>query len=97
MSHEIRTPMNAIMGLTHIALRDSESPVQRDRLSKVGDAAQHLLAIINDILDISKIEAGKLVLENTDFSIKKTIAHVHSLVSNKAQTKQLQLNIEIAP
>jgi CheY-like chemotaxis protein len=60
MSHEIRTPMNAIMGLTYIAQRDSENPQQSERLGKVADAAQHLMAIINDILDISKIEAGKL-------------------------------------
>ncbi len=97
MSHEIRTPMNAILGMTHIALRDSESPVQRDRLGKVGDAAQHLLAIINDILDISKIEAGKLILENTDFSIKNTITNVLNLIGVKAQAKQLQLSIDIAP
>ena len=96
MSHEIRTPMNAILGMTHLALRDCENPAQRDRLGKVDIAAQHLLAIINDILDISKIEAGKLVLENTDFSIADSIANVRTLISDKAQSKQLQFNIDIA-
>ncbi len=58
MSHEIRTPMNAIIGLTHLLLRDTRDTLQRERLDKVGDAAQHLLQVINDILDLSKIEAG---------------------------------------
>src|SRR5690606_2512826 len=62
MSHEIRTPMNAIIGLTHLMSRDTQDALQRERLGKVGDAAQHLLQVINNILDISKIEAGKLTL-----------------------------------
>ncbi|OYU31309.1 MAG: hybrid sensor histidine kinase/response regulator, partial [Comamonadaceae bacterium PBBC2] len=68
MSHEIRTPMNAIVGLTHLMARSTEDGVQRDRLGKIDDAAKHLLQVINDILDLSKIEAGKVALESVDFS-----------------------------
>jgi hypothetical protein len=60
MSHEIRTPMNAILGFTHLLRRDASSSRDADRLDKIGGAAKHLLAVINDILDLSKIEAGKL-------------------------------------
>ena len=97
MSHEIRTPMNAIMGLTYIALRDSENPQQNERLGKVADAAQHLLAIINDILDISKIEAGKLTLEEADFPLDNVFASVCNLLDDKAQLKHLNLSCNIAP
>jgi two-component system, sensor histidine kinase and response regulator len=63
MSHEIRTPMNAIIGLTHLMARDTRDSLEADRLAKVENAAQHLLEVINDILDLSKIEAGKMDLE----------------------------------
>ena len=98
MSHEIRTPMNAILGLTHLALRDPEiSPTQQKRLNKVASAARHLLTIINDVLDISKIEAGKLTLENTDFSLAHVIATAHDQVAERAEAKHLPINIEIDP
>ncbi len=89
MSHEIRTPMNAIIGLTHLLRRADPTPEQADRLEKVDTAANHLLAIINDILDVSKIEAGKLVLEDTDFSLPAIFAQVQSLVSEPARAKGL--------
>ncbi len=66
MSHEIRTPMNAIIGLTHLMARDARDALLRERLGKVDTAAQHLLQVINDILDLSKIEAGKMVLDVRD-------------------------------
>jgi two-component system sensor histidine kinase/response regulator len=69
MSHEIRTPMNAIIGLTHLLRATPSEPLQRDRLGKVSDAARHLLQVINDILDLSKIEAGKLSSSDADFSL----------------------------
>jgi len=98
MSHEIRTPMNAILGLTHLALHDAEiSPTQRERLNKVANAAKHLLSIINDILDISKIEAGRLILENTDFSLAHVVATAHDLVAERAEAKNLPITIEIDP
>ena len=71
MSHEIRTPMNAIVGMAYLALRTDLSPRQRDYLDKIQGAGQHLLGIINDILDLSKIEAGKLVVEHIPFSLER--------------------------
>ncbi len=97
MSHEIRTPMNAIMGLTHLAMRDTDSPEQRTRLSKVAHAADHLLSIINDILDISKIEAGKLVLETTDFSLTQVMHTARDLIIERAEAKGLPISIDIDP
>jgi len=98
MSHEIRTPMNAIMGLTHLALRDADiSPEQRRRLTKIDNATRHLLSIINDILDISKIEAGKLVLEESDFSLTRLIASARELIGERAAARHLTLHCDIAP
>ena len=94
MSHEIRTPMNAIIGLTHLLHRDVREPAQRARLGKVGDAAHHLLGVINDILDLSKIEAGKLKLDKTDFSIDETLSRVCGLVSERAREKGLELVLD---
>jgi two-component system sensor histidine kinase/response regulator len=67
MSHEIRTPMNAIIGLTHLLRRDGVDAAQAARLDKIDGAGRHLLSIINDILDLSKIEAGRLQLERPTF------------------------------
>ncbi|WP_295008463.1 PAS domain S-box protein [uncultured Dechloromonas sp.] len=89
MSHEIRTPMNAIIGLTYLAQRNTRDKDQYERLSKVGDAAQHLLAIINDILDLSKIEADKLVLEDSDFSLDDVCNRTCELVATRAEAKHL--------
>ncbi len=84
MSHEIRTPMNAILGLTHLMKRDGATPEQMERLAKIDGAGRHLLAIINDILDLSKIEAGRLQLESTDFNLLATLDNVRSLVAGQA-------------
>jgi two-component system sensor histidine kinase/response regulator len=65
MSHEIRTPMNAILGMTSLLRRAGVTPAQADRLEKIETAGEHLLDVINDILDISKIEAGKFYLEES--------------------------------
>jgi PAS domain S-box-containing protein len=94
MSHEIRTPMNAIIGLTHLLRRDIEAPAQRERLGKVTDAAHHLLAVINDILDLSKIEAGKLKLETADFGLDTMLTRVCSLVADAARAKGLEIVID---
>src|SRR5664279_2706785 len=69
MSHEIRTPMNAIVGLTYLLLRDAKDAGLRDRLGKIDGAAKHLLQVINDVLDLSKIGATKMTLESMDFSV----------------------------
>jgi signal transduction histidine kinase len=90
MSHEIRTPMNAILGYAHTLKRTPLQAEQIDRLGKIEDAGRHLLAIINDILDISKIEAGKLVLENTSFQLGTIIDYVHSLIADSAGAKGLR-------
>jgi PAS domain S-box-containing protein len=95
MSHEIRTPMNAIIGLTHLLRRDSHDPRQIAQLAKIGAAAHHLLGIINDILDLSKIEAGKLQLENTDFEVERVIANVCNLIRDKAEAKEVDLTVDL--
>ena len=94
MSHEIRTPMNAIIGLTHLMRRDIADPAQSERLRKVSDAADHLLHIINDILDLAKIESGRLRLESTDFSLDAVLSRVTMLVSHEASDKGLELVID---
>ena len=90
MSHEIRTPMNAIIGMAHLALRTELSPKQQDYVDKIHRASASLLGIINDILDLSKIEAGKLSLEVLPFSLDDVLASLASLTSQKAFEKQLE-------
>ncbi|MBS1141805.1 MAG: hypothetical protein H6R13_3258 [Proteobacteria bacterium] len=97
MSHEIRTPMNAIIGLTHLAQRNTSDPEQHKRLSKVSDAAHHLMSIINDVLDISKIEADKLLLENTDFSLAQVCSTACELVAQRAEAKHLPVSCVLDP
>jgi PAS domain S-box-containing protein len=94
MSHEIRTPMNAILGLTHILQRDAVSATEVTRLGKISAAAHHLLAIINDILDLSKIEAGKLLLEQRDFALSAVLDNVRSLIGDSARAKGLSVSVE---
>ncbi|MEY4754602.1 MAG: hypothetical protein RJA44_2277, partial [Pseudomonadota bacterium] len=94
MSHEIRTPMNAIMGLTHLLRADLSTPLQVERLDKIGAASTHLLAIINDILDLSKIEAGRLDLEDTDFPLGLVLDQVHSLIAEPAGDKGLSIEVD---
>ena len=94
MSHEIRTPMNAIVGLTHMLRRNAKTPEQADKLGKIAGAANHLLCVINDILDISKIEASKLVLENENFELESVLARVCSMVAEKVREKGLELVID---
>jgi len=95
MSHEIRTPMNAIIGLTYLARRDSTEPAQQDRLKKVADAAEHLLSVINNVLDISKIEAGKLHLESGIFSVNQLLDNIASMMAQRAAEKQLQVQQDV--
>jgi PAS domain S-box-containing protein len=89
MSHEIRTPMNAITGLTYLLRKSTPTPQQRERLDKIDAAARHLLSIINDILDLSKIEAGRLELEQSDFALEAVLDHVSSLIADQARAKGL--------
>ncbi len=94
MSHEIRTPMNAIVGLTHLLLHAGPTPEQAEKLAKIDNAAKHLLSIINDILDLAKIEAGKLALDESDFHISTVLDHVYSLIAQRAQAKGLRVEVE---
>ena len=94
MSHEIRTPMNAIIGLTHLLRRAGTTPEQAIRLDKIDGAGRHLLSIINDILDLSKIEAGKFQLESTDFHLSAILDNVASIVGEAAKDKGLEIRLD---
>jgi PAS domain S-box-containing protein len=94
MSHEIRTPMNAIIGLAHLMARDTRDALQASRLAKVENAAQHLLEVINNILDLSKIEAGKMVLDEAEFSLDSLLARCFELVAERAREKGLELVLD---
>jgi PAS domain S-box-containing protein len=91
MSHEIRTPMNAITGMIHLALMTELTPKQHDYISKVEFSAKSLLNIINDILDYSKIEAGKIKLEQVDFSLEEVLENLSNIISLKAEDKGLEI------
>ena len=97
MSHEIRTPMNAIIGLTHLVETQTSDPTQLERLGKVSSAARHLLAIINQILDISKIEAGKLELSNSDFLLSRLLDDAYALVAERITSRGIGFHVEIDP
>ncbi len=97
MSHEIRTPMNAIIGLTHLLQRSATEPRQADHLARISEAARHLLGILDDILDLSKIEAGKLTLEASDFDPEATFANLCSLLCDKAHAKGLEIVLALDP
>ncbi|UCV10674.1 response regulator [Dechloromonas denitrificans] len=97
MSHEIRTPMNAIVGLTHLLQKELHDERQVDRLKKINAAAQHLLSVINDILDISKIEAGKLHLEHSSFDMDKVFDSVCAMTAERACAKGVELVRDVAP
>ena len=94
MSHEIRTPMNAIIGLTRLLQRSGPTPEQAARLDKIGVAGRHLLSIINDILDISKIEAGQMAMESTDFHLSSILDNVRSIVAEQARAKGLEVEVD---
>ena len=95
MSHELRTPMNAIMGMTSMVLRQTPDPRLRDQLGKVENASRHLLHVINDILDISKIEAERMKLEETEFVLGSVLENLRSLSGHRAAEKSLQLHIDL--
>ena len=90
MSHEIRTPMNAIIGLNNIALNDPSTPDKtKEYLTKMGASAGHLLSIINDILDMSRIESGRMVIKSEEFSFSKMLEQVNTIISGQCREKGL--------
>ena len=98
MSHEIRTPMNAIIGFSELVLMDSSlSENSRQHLTTILNSGKNLLSIINDILDLSKVEAGKVVMERVDFSLIETLSDAISIVEFKAQENNLNLVMDIDP
>jgi signal transduction histidine kinase/CheY-like chemotaxis protein len=97
MSHELRTPMNGIMGMTDLALRRATDPIQIDWLTKGAQASRHLLAIISDILDISRIEADQLTLEEKPFSLARSVDESMRMLEAQALVKGLHLSSRIDP
>ena len=97
MSHEIRTPLNAIIGMSHLAAHVNTTPRVAHYIGRIQSSSQHLLAIVSNILDLSKIEAGKLPINRAEFSLANLLAHVAGLVSERAEAKGLELVIAIEP
>jgi signal transduction histidine kinase len=91
MSHEIRVPMNAVLGLAHVPSRSPLPPAQSDQVKKLRNAGEHLLGIINDILDLSKIEAGKLAVDGRDFSVAAVFEGVKAFVDEEARKKDVNV------
>ncbi len=94
ISHELRTPLNAISGMAHLLKNDNDQVSQQARLQKIHDAAEHLNGLINDLLDLSKIEAGKLELESIALSPTAILSSVQSMLADRALARGLELEIE---
>jgi PAS domain S-box-containing protein len=91
MSHEIRTPMNSILGFAHLLSREITDAAQADKLEKISQSARHLLGVINDVLDLSKIEANRLTIDARPFNAVALLADLRSVMSERAEAKRLSL------
>lgn len=96
MSHEIRTPLNAVLGMSRIGLRNAGNQPCREHFQHILDSGQHLLGIINDILDLSKLDAGRIELEAHPFQLAPAVEHAVNLVAGHARDKSLSLSTELA-
>ena len=97
MSHEIRTPMNAIIGLDNIALHDSSISLDtRESLQKIGSSAKHLLSLINDILDMSRIESGRMQLKEDEFSFPQMVEQINTIINGQCEDKGLMYQSHVA-
>jgi len=97
MSHEIRTPLNGVLGMAQVLAADDLSPAQQERVRIIQQSGKSLLAILNDLLDLAKIEAGKLTLEEAEFSLDELARGAHGAFSAVAEQKDLRFHMEIAP
>jgi CheY-like chemotaxis protein/nitrogen-specific signal transduction histidine kinase/HPt (histidine-containing phosphotransfer) domain-containing protein len=97
MSHEIRTPMNAVIGLAHLALRTTLTPRQRDYIERIKGSGDMLLGLINDVLDLSKIEAGRMSMEAAPFVLDDVLDSVATLVAGRARDKGLEFHFLVDP
>ena len=96
MSHEIRTPMNAILGMAHLLRRSGVTAEQAAKLDKIDASGRHLIALINDILDLAKIDAGKIVIEPRDFRLADLLQTIDALIGNSIRAKGLALHVDVA-
>jgi len=96
VSHELRTPMTAIRGLTHLLLESKISNIQKEYLQKLDETSEYMLLLLNDILDLSKIEAGKLQLETTEFNLNDIVNYIYNVVSVQAKNNNLNILVSVA-
>ncbi|MBQ9262919.1 MAG: amino acid permease [Clostridia bacterium] len=93
MSHDIRTPMNAIIGYTNLAMKEDQMPVVKDYLAKIDTSSQHLLNLINDVLEMSRIESGKIELEYEPADLCKIVKEIHDLFSQQMAQKRIDFTV----
>lgn len=96
MSHEIRTPLNAILGMTHILFESNLSEIQQDYVKTISSSGENLLFILNEILDFSKVEAGKLILEKSPFHLESVLKNIINLMTPLARNKGIDINFEMS-